>query len=442
MALLLLILQGISLLLWWIAGSYFGIDVYASRVFPGDDGWCNSALEGLGVHCWGDYYHPAIQASQADPFAGDLLAPYSGAGLLPFFVLNQASIFFGVARLGLVIYLVVMSFTIVYSVWLATKGNSKETRLLLTCVLTLFSPGVLFVLDRGNSTGFVIPALIWLFHLVRTGRSRDLIFAIALLAAIKPHFAVLALVLILVGKPKEGIYSALLSAFINIIPFAVIWPSTFPNNVINWMYSILGFQSAYGTVAAPWPQNVSFSQFIYGLFYGINSIIEEQLVSTLNFVERFQGVIGVVVLLLVLMLILWLRKTLTMTHLFILGVSAISFTPAVSFYYYTVVAIPFLLALQAQELDSNQPTESRKSSKEFFALEFSSVNAALLVASIATLIQTPIPGLTEGHLSLGSGIFVGGYWLAAYLAIALICVKQAMQDAYSRKRNPKYPPSF
>jgi hypothetical protein len=433
---ILILAQGISLFLWWIAGSYFGVDVYASRVFPGNDGWCVPEREGLGIHCWGDFYHPASQAALPNPFAGDIPVPYSGAGLLPFLFFSQISYFFGVPGLGLFLYLGTMAFLITYSIWFATRGATRMIRVILTSVLVLFSPGILFVLDRGNSAGFLIPILIWVFHEIKAGKTSTLVLSLIVLSAVKPHFGLFAIVLFLVGKHREAMFSGLGSAIINLAPFALFWPHSFPANVSSWISAVTGFQNIYGTVSAPWPQNISFSQSIYVFAYGLNALSNGAITSALTFTENNQGIFGPIVLLMAFLLIFVLRRTLTFIQITIIGMSAITMTSSISFFYYSVIAIPFILTLHSMTSDFDFESKSVLPVVPSETAGHSRINFVLMSSSVATLLQFPIPGFRQGDIILGSGIFIGGIWIVAYFAIAVVSYKsksRGLSKALRRK---------
>jgi hypothetical protein len=425
-AAVLLPIQGLSVFAWWAAGSYFKLDVYSSRIFPGQDGWCNSALEGIGVHCWGDYYYPLYLLSQENPFSGELGNPYPAAALSPFMIFHGLTQFSGLPGLGLFTYLTLMGITIAYSVWFATKGQPFENRLLLFSTLVFLSPAVLAVFDRGNSIGFLVPLLIWLFDSLRRGKHKHSVWALALMSVIKPHFGLVALALILGGKPRLGIQGMLLGVFLNTFAFLALWPSSFPGNIWSWFTEFLGFQD-YGSVAAPWPQNISFSQSIYSLFYGIDLILGGALQTTLTVIESFQSMWGPLILAFVLSLIALRWKNMSTGQILVLATSAISMTSAISFYYYIVLAIPFTLILTSEAQENQKPPQVGDRSVP-------GVNFFLWAASVLTLVQFPIPGLVYGDKILGSGVLVGGFWIVSYFLSAL---KLFRGDSLSRPTQPK-----
>jgi hypothetical protein len=423
------LIQGISIFFWWVAGSYLGFDVYSSRIFLGADGFCDPSSQGLGVHCWSDYYTVVHAAESTNPFFGEQPSLYPAASLMPFMFFNWLTEISGILWLGLASYLFSMSALISYSVWAATKGQSFERRILIFSVLVLLSPAVLVVLDRGNSTGFLIPILIWLFSSVKNQNSNQTITSLALLSAIKPHYGLVALAFILAGRIKIGSKALGLGLTINILPFFVFWPRDFPNNLINWANTLLGYQE-YGFITGLWPQNISFSQSIYLVSYILDVASGGLLQPVVSFIESRQGFWGPLVLLFILGLIFTFRKKLTLLQTSILVISAVSMTSAISYYYYIVVAIPFLLSL---DKDSYSDAGNKFERTKTYAFRTNRINFALWVSSILTLVQLPVLGIAQdGEQIITTAVFTGGVWITCYVYILAVLVG-------SKKKNSNTP---
>jgi hypothetical protein len=418
----LLPIQGISLFLWWVAGSYLGFDVFASRSYWSLDGLCNPSTQGLGVHCWSDYYALVIALESGNPyFMGDGSTLYPAASLAPFVFFKWLTDLTGVAWLGLAAYLSTMTALISYSVWVATNHQSFEQRVLIFSTLVFLSPPVLVMLDRGNSVGFLIPILIWLFTSIRDHKSSQTVFSLALLSVIKPHYGVLALAFVLAGRRKEGSQALGIGLTLNILPFLVFWPREFPNNIYFWATTFFGYQE-YGSVNGFWPQNISFSQSIYILFYTLHVATGNQLQPALSFIESRQGLWGFLVLFLVIVLIFTLRKKLTTTQVSIIVVSAITMTSSISYYYYTVVAIPFLLILQNSSKSSTDLMDGGPPNGSQELIE-KKINFALWCASILTLVQFPVLIAQDNEYTLSTVPFIGGVWIICYLYIFVVNVR-------------------
>jgi len=427
---LLIFIQGVSALLWWIAGSYFGMDTYSSRSLSGNDGWCDPSIQGLGVHCWGDYYYPIFLLSIANPFSGEFVNPYPAAGLLPFLLFRSLGDFAALPALGLGLYLSLMVGTIAWSVWKATVGTQFNARVGLFSALTLFSPPVVMALDRGNSVGFLIPLLIWFFASLRKDHPAHLIASLVLMSMIKPHFVLLALALMFSGRIRVGVQSALLSLVANTVSFTIFWWNQFPENLIQWAFGVISYQD-YATVAKPYLPNISFSQSIYAWFYGLDQVGVAGLAPVLDGIESHQGMWGIGIFALVLLMILLFRDTLSRAHIAVLMLSVISMLSATTYFYYALFAVPTLLALMREREDS---------SEQFMAVTQRGITGVgqqiafvMWLASICTLVQLPIFGVSLDTQILTTGTLVGGVWIFSYTAIAIILIRNQRANANMRR---------
>ena len=420
----LLPIQGISIFLWWVAGSYLGFDLYSSRIFWSADDECDPSTQGLGVHCWSDYYYLINHLESGNPYSLSERTLYPAAGLAPFMLFKFLSDVTGVLWLGLAAYLFTMGALISYSVWAATKGQSFEQRILVFSALVLLSPAVLVTLDRGNNVGFLIPTLVWLLSSIQNQKSYQTIFSLALLSVIKPHYGVVALAFILAGRVKTGSKALGLGLTINLLPFLVFWPREFPNNVLIWANTLLGYQD-YATVTGLWPQNISFSQSIYLLFYSLDIASGGQLQPTLSVIESRQELWGPLVLLFVLALIVAFRKHLSIVQTSIIVVSAVSMTSAISYYYYIVIAIPFVLILHKAS-KSSQVVGNETKQDVRHEYRDRKVNFALWFASILTLVQFPVLGIAqEGEQIITTAVLVGGVWILCYAYILAVLLRSS-----------------
>jgi hypothetical protein len=422
-AAILLPIQGISLLSWWIAGSYLGVDVYSSRSFSSGDGWCESFSQGLGIHCWGDYYYPLfLVLSQPNPWL-EYGNPYPAASFIPFLIPHFLGSITGIAQAGLVIFLGTMTLLIGWSVWAATNGMALEPRLILFTTLTLFSPPLINTLDRGNSVGFIIPLLVWLYSSLRNQSENQGVLAIVLLTVIKPHFAVLLFLFLLRGKFKGLIKGILLGGTIHVLGFLVVAGDRFPINIYDSLARVVSYQN-YSSVESGWPQNISFAQSLYSLAYFFRG--EQNSTIIMGFLATNQGLIGPIVLLMVLLTITIFRSTLTNIQVAIILTSVIVMTSSTSYYYYAIFAIPGLLAvthLKQQRVDAtiSSHSEHTPTSKR--------INFILWSALVLTLIQLPIYQLDLSDvISATTANLVGGVWIGAYVLMFAVLLKQRIRD--------------
>ena len=428
-AAVLLPIQGLSLIYWWIAGSYLGVDIYASRSFSSQDGWCTLEYQGLGSHCWGDYYYSLILGfSLSDP--SNNAGP--AASFIPFMITSVLGTIIGFGHAGLIIFLGSMTFLIGWSVWVGTKGMQLEPRLILFTTITLFSPPVIATLDRGNSVGFIVPLLVWLYWALRNQSDSQGMLAIVLLTVVKPHFAVLLALFLIRGNIKAFIKGALLGGSIHVLAYLVIAGDRFPTNMYEWLVGLNTYQD-YTSVRSGWPQNISFSQSVYSFASFFRG--EQNSNAVLDWTSTYQGVIGSLILLTVLLAVSIFRNFLSDVQVAIILTSLIVMTSSTSFYYYSIFAIPALLALTQVQLqqkgivplaDSGHTATSNR------------IDIILWSALVLTLIQLPMYGLDSQEVRIGSNNefttmtaniivttanLIGGFWILAYTLIFSIVLR-------------------
>jgi hypothetical protein len=275
--------------------------------------------------------------------------------------------------------------------------------------------------------------LIWLFSSIQNQKSSQTIISLALLSFIKPHYGVVAIAFILAGRVKVGSRALGLGLILNLFPFLVFWPREFPNNFFTWANTVLGYQD-YGSVTGLWPQNISFAQSIYLWFYSLDLASGGQLQQVIEAIESGQGLWGPTVLLFVLALIFAFRKKLSMTQICIIIASAVSMTSAISYYYYIVVAIPFLLSLrkEAQPGTDSSSQVTKNSNQDF---RNTRINFALWFASILTLVQFPVLGISqEGGQIITTAALIGGVWITCYVYILIVLLQSREKSRLTRGR--------
>jgi hypothetical protein len=327
--------------------------------------------------------------------------------------------------MGLVLYLGLMISTISWSIWKGTFGLKLENRIVLFATLTLFAPPILMVLDRGNTVGFLVPLLVWYFQALRKGRNSQIVVAVALMSIIKPHFGVLVIALFLSGKVLVGLKSALMVGIVNVLPFLIIWGNEFLTYMNQWLLVFFGYQGV-SSPSNPFPTNISFSHSSLIIATGLNNSGLADFTLFLSWVEKGYGLIGFAVGVMLLLMVLVFRLSLTQTQISILVVSCISLLSGTTFLYYAVFVIPVLLTFLTQAGKNAQLEPSGDSSN--VKVGNRSIQFILWLASVATLIQFPIFDLTQGSSIVTTSSLIGAVWLFAYIAIAIALVIQKFHE--------------
>ena len=189
--------------------SYYNIDIAASIVFKGNDGWCSIPVESIGVHCFGDWnervgidyndrsinlpWHNNLELSPIGPFLtkiGNIATMLIGPKLTLVAVI-------------LLYTLMILSPLIFRVLELQRKnGRSKKDADLYT-FLAILSPltslPYLSTIDRLNSIAIAVPLLYFFLRYCIQENPKKIIPIIVLLSCIKPQLGLLCIIFLAKG---------------------------------------------------------------------------------------------------------------------------------------------------------------------------------------------------------------------------------------------------
>ncbi len=219
------------------------------------DGWCEPQKEGIGVHCFGDFYYPLRFVSADNPWKG-VINPYPPISTFlykPFDLLAQ----FTLPRVSLALWLFLLLCSLLFPVLhlkfvareISTQSFTIITLVTLTCAPALMS------IDRGNNLLFLVPPLYLFFRACLLNSEKHVLFFGLVCVSLKPQFAVLVVVIYQVFGLKKAFRWLLFSALVNFLSFLIYFKS-FPENIFYWLYSAIGFQE-YAARGILMPVNVS-----------------------------------------------------------------------------------------------------------------------------------------------------------------------------------------
>ena len=188
-----------SVIAWWSYNSYFGGNYEELLVYTGNDGHCDTATNGFGVHCWGDYFVLRFDSLFSDPHPAEALYPLGGRLVrIPFWIIGKLIGYpFEIAS-----FLIVSATSCLVPLFLATRGKSLTYRTLVITVFGTCGLGFLATLDRGNQVGLVVlPLFMICRQLIREVPSTGTVSVwFSLVAVIKPQFLVFLLFLFVFRK--------------------------------------------------------------------------------------------------------------------------------------------------------------------------------------------------------------------------------------------------
>jgi hypothetical protein len=316
-----------------------------------------------------------------------------------------------------------------WSVWVATKGIDLEKRVILFVSLTVMAPPFLVAIDRGNSVGFLVPLLIWLFVSLQTNKSLGIVSSIALLSLIKPHFGLMVILVLVFGRKRDALLSVISGVVLNLLPYVMFWSSSFPTNISQSLKNIFSFQELSG-VSQLFPTNISFSHGVYILSRVVDLGVPQIGGYLIKFVETNQGLIGFGVLAIVGVIVLTQKHRLSAAQSFVLLLSAISLTSSTTYVYYSVFAVPAIIALTYEYTISEKQLRLSEKMTTSKAKEIGS--GVIWLASIFTLTQFPIFGLSDGPRLFTSSSLVGLVWILAYLVVTVSLFSESRVSKFER----------
>ncbi|MBU6280533.1 MAG: DUF2029 domain-containing protein, partial [Actinomycetales bacterium] len=226
----------------WVSWSYLQVPVNEVISAPADDGHCTASTDGVGVHCFGDYFYPAKLAASDPTWVYPTLYPhaYTASGMLPHVVADNLGNLFGSERIGLLLYLLPILVALLVPAALLASRLRAPLGLVLLLVLGVASQPFLLALDRGNSAALVVPLLLWVGWATVTRHWAQVSAAIVLASMLRPQFILLALILLALRQWRPLVLTAVAAAAANALAFAV-WPGGFTANVTGWAQNLLSY---------------------------------------------------------------------------------------------------------------------------------------------------------------------------------------------------------
>jgi hypothetical protein len=362
--------------------SYLGVSYSESIGSLVEDEWCDPKTQGIGLHCFSDYYS-VVEIKNLDSAwsQGSTYPPLAILITRIFSTLESLNL-----RAGLSLYLLSGLICILIPVIhlakrgiLTTRKNAFSVFVLLVC-----SGPVISALDRGNNVLFLFPIIYFLYVLTARGNHLTVCVLIAVAALLKPQMLLFYLVPIVNRHFKSFIIGGLGYLFFNSILF-LAFPGNFWGNVSQWLGNLQGYQTYPGM---PSLGNYSFANstgLIIGSFKVVagNSSVGEVFRPGLS--SGTVTVLSFSYLVLLVSLLMWRKSKLDpKIQLFIVSFSVIT-VPGTSFGYYLILLLAPLLFFELEVHDKE--TKGSEPAEEFgFILNVSSkFTLTLLYISIIPL---------------------------------------------------------
>ena len=331
---ILTILVGISFLAILVLGSYFDQPITQALSFDIEDGQCDPATQGVGVHCFGDYQYVQRQLSPSIGayYQSSPANSYTPTGLIPNLTAKAFDKIFG-PRTGLFVFLLLLAIAItIPAIHSFLRRNRSERSGAIFAFLTILAQPFISTLDRGSSVGFAIPFLI--LFAVKITRNPSLLATLAIVGAtaIRPQFALLAIGLLAFGQIRHFLIFVFVFLSMTAVSF-ILWPGSSQTNISIWFRNVTSYSSGAKTdVADKYPVNLSMRSAVDHIDTLLKNIFSNWL--QVNYVA-----ISIALLIAIVGALFACRRTNTKSEVIIVSMSLPCLIPETSFVYYSMFTV-------------------------------------------------------------------------------------------------------
>lgn len=337
-----LLMSAVSVATGYFLTQCFSVNVLSSLLSVSEDCWVDWGMN-IGRHCFSDYDMTVSSGMQPDPWAYPIPLPwqplrigYPAAAILLHLLFGLPAKWVGAPQLGLVAYLLALTVAVLAPAIWASRGARGLERVVVFVALGAAAIPAWAAIDRGNSAGFVVPAALIL--LVALCRERWGLVAIAVVLAtlVKPHFALLIVVLFAARQWRWGGVAAAGIAISNVAAY-LLWPQHFPetiaHSVRNTLHTSGSGQELFDV------RNVAFGRALLWIPDTLKAFQTGGKVPE-DFLAGPRSLIGYVILLLVVVSVLALGRRVPPVLVGIVLLATASLFPPLTKYYYLVFALP------------------------------------------------------------------------------------------------------
>lgn len=429
----------------FVLTQYYAIDAMSSLVFVPDDCYLDWGIK-VGRHCFSDYTMPVSFGLRPNPWEPyPVPTPtgmtfgynnYAAAGMLPLMIFGMLGKMLGAPQLALLGYMLVLTIAVFTPAVWSARGAVGVQRIVVFIACGVAAIPAWMVIDRGNSTGFVVPiALVFLVALCR--QRWGLVAVMVILAAlVKPQFAVIGVVLFAARQWRWAGIAVVGGVVSNIAAYA-LWPRDFPQTIEQSIHNTLGYGSFQALVVN---FNVSFGKALLMIPDGIKAQQAGGKVPD-GFLAGPRSLIGYVILGVVVVGVLVLGRRIPPVMTGIVLLAAASLSPPLSQPYYLVFVLP-IAALVARDpngpsgtgiFDRAETVGGRRRAVGVWV----SLAAALSIAHIAIPSPSVQVGDVTGHMGAGTATRAVVVTTVSVAPILWLVACAAILISYSRRPVPQ-----
>jgi hypothetical protein len=329
--------------------NYLGQTYSETISFFVQDGWCNTGTQGIGIHCFGDFYQPSSTASESQPWSAVNATSYSPLNLFYFKILSSQLITGISTHASIVINILITVGALSLPGISLMRSKQKNSRNVGAWVigLSLVSGPALMTIDRGSSSFLLFPLLYFFFNSIAKENQLQSLILLTFMVVWKPQALMFGLVILIVFGLRQFIKSIAISVGSFLLSF-LFYPQHFISNILGWSSN---FQSSQNYLPIPTPGSytlVNSSGFLVGLIRWVKG-------ESISLAEAFRpplstqtvGALTVSFGLLFLVLILINRKSISKNEAFLITTVLFVVLPTVTFGYYLILLlVPIIVILK------------------------------------------------------------------------------------------------
>jgi len=258
------VILSLSLLIAWVIGSYFQLDVSALLVFFGDDSHCDRITEAIGAHCFGDFASIRTEKLNSLPNGAEGVYPVSSRIFrYPFTMIERIFSY----RVSVFVFLIVLAFAVLFP--LLHQFQRKRMSISDVAILGICTLPFLATLDRGNLVGFTSAFLYLYIRALQRSRYRSAVVCLVLMVAIKPQLAVFLILMFLIRAYKVAIIGVVAVVSTVVLPYTIFGMDMLVQ-LKNWITAAQGWSKSQ-LPTARYPSNLSSTTI--GDVFGVSKLL-------------------------------------------------------------------------------------------------------------------------------------------------------------------------
>lgn len=384
--------------------------VYSEIIsFLVQDGWCEPKSQGIGVHCFGDFYAPTTISSMSNPWSDPLNLAYTPLSFSYFNLIASDYVASLSPKLPLFLNLIFAIFALGlpgFHIILQKAKSGLSGKWVLVVLLT--STPSLMMVDRGSNNFLLVPLLYFYYLKIR---EKDLIQSFALLVTMslwKPQMILFGLLFLTQFGLRKFSFAVVTTISTLFLSF-VLYPKSLLASILDW----IGNSREYQTYA-PSP---SFGNFSFASFTGLLESLISKLsnpsksfsmtenplsINEVSLISLMFGFIAFGTLFLV-------RYRISINYQFLAVTAFFLQLPGTTFGYYLVLLIlPLIFMIRDNDF--------KKASNQFQKWNYLLYGVLLLVLVPAWPVSLMTLGINPG----GGYSSLGTNWAVAHLLLSLL----------------------